>query len=131
MEGYVYVIKCLINGKMYVGSTLNLKKRWWQHWSEKERAKSKNQRMYDDMRLYGKEQFRMYDIYYGEDYKEMERKVTYNIRPEYNIRNKTKPKSKRVKKFATKTEYHRWYYHTHKKQCYGYVKKYLEKKRKL
>lgn len=127
-NGFVYIIKCLKNGKMYVGSTINTKRRWCQHWNEIERAKSKNQKMYDDMRSFGKEQFCMYVIYEGEDYKEMEKKITIRLQPEYNIRNKTPKKEASKKKWGSKTEYHRWYYKTHKEQCKAYNKKYLQKK---
>lgn len=97
----VYKILCLVNGKFYIGSSKNIQKRWYEHWDEKERAKTKNQMMYDDMRKYGKENFRIYVIYEGEDYKHIEKVVTYNLQPEYNIRNKTKHKKKDTKMEAT------------------------------
>lgn len=107
----VYKILCLVNGKFYIGSSRNIQKRWYEHWNEKERAKTNNQMMYDDMRKYGKENFRIYVIYEGDDYKHIEKVVTYNLQPEYNIRNKTR-KEKKVKRFANKNEYMRHYYHT-------------------
>ncbi len=124
----VYKILCLVNGKFYIGSSKNIRIRWYEHWSEKERAKTKNQMMYDDMRKYGKENFRIYVIYEGDDYKHIEKVVTYNLQPPYNIRNKTrKEPHKKVKRFANKTEYHRYYYSTHKE--YRDYMKDLNKKR--
>lgn len=121
----VYKILCLVNGKLYIGSSKNIRMRWSEHWNERERAKTKNQMMYDDMRKYGKENFRIYVIYEGDDYKRIEKVVTYNLQPEYNIRNKT-GKVKKVKRFASNTEYHRYYYHTEsgKEACKRAVKKY-------
>ena len=107
----VYKILCLVNGKFYIGSSINIMNRWKQHWSEKERAKTKNQMMYDDMRKYGKENFRIYVIYEGEDYKHIEKVVTCNLQPEYNIRHKTR-KVPHYKRWASKTEYRRHYYQT-------------------
>lgn len=111
----VYKILCLVNGKFYIGSSKDIRTRWGEHWNEGERAKTKNQMMYDDMRKYGKENFRIYVIYEGDDYKHIEKVVTYNLQPDYNIRNKTrKEPHKRVSKWASKTEYHKYYYHTDK-----------------
>lgn len=117
----VYKILCLVNGKFYIGSSRNIKKRWYNHWSEKERAKTNNQMMYDDMRKYGKENFRIYVIYEGEDYKHIEKVVIYNLKPEYNIRGKTR-KEPRIKRWTSKNEYMRHYYATHKE----YFKKYYK-----
>ena len=126
----VYKVLCLVNGKFYIGSSKNIRKRWYEHWDERERAKTKNQLMYDDMRKYGKENFRIYVIYEGDDYKHIEKVVTYNLQPAYNIRNKTrKEPHKKVKRFANKTEYHRYYYSTEsgKKSCKRAVKKYTSR----
>lgn len=118
----VYKILCLVNGKFYIGSSKNIQKRWYQHWDEKERSKTKNQMMYDDMRKYGKENFRIYVIYEGEDYKHIEKVVIYNLQPDYNVRLKTK-KRPYIKKWSTRNEYMRYYYATHK----GYYKEYYTK----
>jgi len=127
----VYKILCLVNGKFYIGSSKNIQKRWQEHWQEKERAKTKNQMMYDDMRKYGKENFRIYVIYEGEDYKHIEKVVTYNLQPEYNIRNKTrKEPHRRKKRWATKNEYMRHYYATHKEYYKNYYTKNSEKIKK-
>ena len=128
----VYKILCLVNGKYYIGSSKNIQKRWYEHWQEKERAKTKNQLMYDDMRKYGKENFRIYVIYEGEDYKHIEKVVTYNLQPEYNIRNKTRkePRRPRIKKFANRNEYMRYYYAAHKNYYKNYYTEHEEKIKK-
>ena len=113
----------------YIGSSKNIQKRWYEHWQEKERAKTKNQMMYDDMRKYGKENFRIYVIYEGEDYKHIEKVVTYNLQPEYNIRNKTRKESHK-KRWATRNEYMRHYYATHKEYYKNYYTKNSEKIKK-
>lgn len=126
----VYKILCLVNGKFYIGSSKNIRKRWYAHWDERERAKTKNQMMYDDMRKYGKENFRIYVIYEGDDYKHIEKVVTYNLQPGYNIRNNTrKEPRKKVKRFADRNEYHRHYYQTEsgKEACKRTVKKYTSR----
>ena len=123
----VYKILCLVNGKFYIGSSKNIRIRWYEHWDERKRAKTKNQMMYDDMRKYGKENFRIYVIYEGDDYKHIEKVVTYNLQPEYNIRNKTRKEShKKVKRFADGNEYMRHYYSTHK-EYRDYMKDYNKK----
>ena len=123
----VYKILCLTNGKFYIGSSKNIKKRWYQQ----ERAKTKNQMMYDDMRKYGKENFRIYVIYEGDDYKHIEKVVTYNLQPDYNIRNRTrKEPCIRRKRWATRNEYMRYYYATHKEYYKNYYTKNAEKIRK-
>lgn len=120
----VYKILCLVNGKFYIGSSKNISKRWCEHWNERERAKTKNQMMYDDMRKYGKGNFRIYVIYEGEDYKHIEKVVTYNLQPPYNIRNNIrKEPHKKVKRFADRNEYMRHYYSTHK-EYRDYMKDY-------
>lgn len=127
----VYKILCLVNGKSYIGSSKNIKMRWYEHWSERERAKTKNQMMYDDMRKYGKENFRIYVIYEGEDYKHIEKVVTYNLQPEYNIRNKTRKEPRiRRKRFVDRNEYMRYYYATHKDYYKNYYTKNKEKIKK-
>lgn len=127
----VYKILCLVNGKFYIGSSKNIKMRWYEHWSERERAKTKNQMMYDDMRKYGKENFRIYVIYEGEDYKHIEKVVTYNLQPEYNIRNKTRkepytPYIPKWKQLGYKY-YHQYYYATHSEYFKKYQKSYYTK----
>lgn len=122
----VYKILCLVNGKFYIGSSKNIKRRWYNHWDEKERAKTKNQMMYDDMRKYGKENFRIYVIYEGEDYKHIEKVVTCNLQPEYNIRNKTQTEPY-IKQWATRNEYMRHYYATHKEYYKGYYTEHKDK----
>ena len=124
----VYKILCLVNGKFYIGSSKNIRIRWREHWDERERAKTKNQMMYDDMRKYGKENFRIYVIYGGDDYKYIEKVVTFNLQPAYNIRNKTrKEPHKKVKRFADRNEYRRHYYSTHKEHR-DYMKDYNKKR---
>ena len=127
----VYKILCLVNGKFYIGSSKNIRKRWYEHWDEKERSKTNNQMMYDDMRKYGKENFRIYVIYEGEDYKHIEKVVTYNLQPEYNIRNKTKHEKKipKWKQLGYKS-YHQYYYATHKEYYKDYYTKNSEKIKK-
>lgn len=125
----VYKIVCLVNGKFYIGSSRNINTRWYEHWDERERAKTKNQMMYDDMRKYGKENFRIYVIYEGENYKHIEKVVTYNLQPEYNIRNKTR-RIPHIRRWTTRNEYMRYYYATHKKYFKSYYTKNAEKIRK-
>ena len=126
----VYKILCLVNGKFYIGSSKNIRIRWYQHWDKKERSKTKNQMMYDDMRKYGKENFRIYVIYEGDDYKHIEKVVTYNLQPDYNIRNRTrKEPCIRRKRWASRNEYMRHYYATHK-EYREYLKEHNKKKHK-
>jgi group I intron endonuclease len=54
---YIYTIKNLINGKIYVGQTIqsNAKMRWYSH--QADARNSKKTHLYDSMRKYGVENF--------------------------------------------------------------------------
>lgn len=57
----VYACKCLKNGKIYIGSTQNLKRRIYQHKLESKNKHNSN-RLYSDAKKYGWENFQWYII---------------------------------------------------------------------
>lgn len=55
MRFKIYCIKNLINGKVYIGKSTDVKKRWETH--KKNASKSINRRLYDSMNKYGYDNF--------------------------------------------------------------------------
>ena len=63
--------------------------------------------------------------------KQIEKVVTYNLQPEYNIRNKTRKTPRtQIKKWASRNEYMKHYYATHKEYYKNYYTKNSEKIKK-
>lgn len=88
LEKYVYKITNDINGKVYIGQTNDLKRRWKEHCNDKR----KGHLITLAIRKYGKENFSMEVLYFGEDYnskekefiskfKSRDKKYGYNIAP--------------------------------------------------
>lgn len=77
---YVYKITNLINGKVYIGQTNNIKRRIREHISGKRR----NSLIHLAIKKYGWDNFDVQTLYYGENYNEEEKKwIEF-----YNSRNK-------------------------------------------
>jgi len=53
----IYQIKNLVNNKLYIGRSTNIKKRWAQHCSESSWKKEPNKPLYKAFQLYGVENF--------------------------------------------------------------------------
>lgn len=86
MEKYVYKITNQINGKAYIGQTNNLKRRFQEHLHDKRMGHP----IYLAMKKYGKENFSLEVLYYGDNYDEEERRwiafyETSNKDKGYNI----------------------------------------------
>lgn len=82
MEKYVYKITNLINGKIYIGQTNNVKRRYQEHLHDKR----KGHPIHLAMKKYGKENFVCDILYHGENYNEEERRwIAY-----YETNNKDK-----------------------------------------
>lgn len=57
--GYIYKIENKINGKVYIGQTKNPRKRWHDHKAcGKNGSRKQRNKMYDDMKKYGVDNFR-------------------------------------------------------------------------
>lgn len=66
--GYIYCITNLINSKKYVGKTTsNLKRRFREHCSDAFKERCEKRPLYDAMRKYGIENFRIQELEYVED----------------------------------------------------------------
>lgn len=53
----VYMIKCLINGKVYIGKSNDVKRRWREHKSKLKRNNHENEKLQCDWNLYGEDNF--------------------------------------------------------------------------
>lgn len=51
--GCVYIIKCIKNNKIYVGQTIDIKRRIWEHKHALEGSKHKNKYLQEDFNKYG------------------------------------------------------------------------------
>ena len=82
---YIYRIVNIINGKCYVGQSVNPQKRFLEHTRKSSNSNLKIKRAVEK---YGRENFKLEILYYGEDYNEQEKKFIkkYNaIKKGYNI----------------------------------------------
>lgn len=80
MKKYVYKITNLINNKVYIGQTNNLKRRFQEHLHDKRC----NHPVHNALVKYGKENFKYEVLYFGENYNSEEKKwIKY-----YNSQNK-------------------------------------------
>ena len=57
MKGYIYTITNTINHKVYVGQSIDYKKRWKQHISRAKTDSGKSHKLYNAMNKYGVEMF--------------------------------------------------------------------------
>lgn len=62
MQSGIYLIKCLINGKIYVGSAVNLKKRQYEHKCRLRRSEHHNEYLQRAWCKYGEENFQFETI---------------------------------------------------------------------
>jgi group I intron endonuclease len=53
----IYQIRCLVNGRVYVGSAVNIRQRWNGHRSDLSRGRHRSPRLQNAWRKYGPEQF--------------------------------------------------------------------------
>jgi group I intron endonuclease len=66
-RGGVYVIRCLVNGKYYIGSSIRLWARWCQHKTDLTRNCHYSRRLQNAWNKYGAEQFEWYVLEYVDD----------------------------------------------------------------
>ena len=84
---YIYQIRNKINGKCYIGQSVNPQRRFLEH---TRKSSNSNLKVIRSVQKYGRENFELNILYYGEDYNEKERyyiqffdsiKNGYNIAP--------------------------------------------------
>lgn len=62
MQSGIYLIKCLANGKIYVGSAVNLKKRSWEHFYRLKKNEHHNEYLQRAYNKYGHDAFQFIQI---------------------------------------------------------------------
>lgn len=78
----IYAIRCVVNGKLYIGRTLRLEERIKIHFAELKSGRHSNNQMLDDYKKYGKDNFEVYVIEENVPYEE--RKKEYEYMRKYN-----------------------------------------------
>lgn len=84
----VYKITNTATNDFYIGSSKNVKKRWWQHKCSSEWKKHPNSPLYQDMQKYGvdKFDFQILENVKPEQLKESEQQLIEKLQPTYNNR---------------------------------------------
>ena len=100
----IYAIRCIKNGKLYIGRTTNLIRRIEVHFQELKSGRHTNKEMLEDYKKYGREEFEIYlleeNIPFDErrkEYKYMEQFNTYDKKYGYNHKDKSKVKNNEIK----------------------------------
>ena len=89
----VYMIKCLINGKVYIGKSNDVKRRWREHKSRLKRNNHENEKLQYDWNEYGEDnfEFKLIENYDNEEFGiELEKKYinkykSYDLNFGYNM----------------------------------------------
>ena len=89
----VYMIKCLINGKVYIGKSNDVKRRWREHKSRLKRNNHENEKLQYDWNKYGEDnfEFKLIENYDNEEFGiELEKKYineykSYDLNFGYNM----------------------------------------------
>lgn len=81
----IYMIKNKINGKCYIGQSIDLERRWKQHY--KYNVNFENYPLYRSFKKHGIENFEFIDLEYVENFEDLTSREMYwynKIKPEYN-----------------------------------------------
>ena len=136
----VYKITCTVTGDFYIGSSINVKRRWVYHKCPSSLKKYPNNRMYQDMYKYGIEAFTFEILIESpqELLKRKEQEAIETLRPTYNScdayateesefsKNKERYKSYRETHKEELKVYMKTYYEAHKDEHKAYMKAYRE-----
>lgn len=87
MKSGIYQIENEVNGKQYIGSTTNLKRRWWYHLGDLRRGQHSNRHLQAAFNKYGERAFTFSVLEHAEVESLLKREQHYldTRMPEYNI----------------------------------------------
>lgn len=131
----VYEIVNIITGDLYIGSTVDLKRRKIQHLCESTWRKNPNKQLYKDIKQYGKNNFLFKPIWLcnPEELKKYEQLAIEKYRPQYNIRDAYTRLSKeeyqkkyRKEKADSIKQYHKQYEKEHADSIKQYQKQWYK-----
>ena len=114
----VYQIVNTITGDIYIGSSVDLKRRKRKHFNENTWKRVPNSRLYKDMKQYGKDNFLFRPVWLcnSDELKKYEQTAIDKYKPKYNIRNACTGMSKE--------EYQKQYNKQYKKEHADNIKQY-------
>ena len=117
----VYRIVNMITGYYYIGSTIDLERRKYQHFNENCWRQQSNKQLYKDMKQYGKDNFLFEPIWLcnPEELKKYEQIAIEKYNPRYNIRVAYTGLTG-----LTKEQYHKQYYEKNIDSIKQYNKQY-------
>ena len=82
----VYKITNIITGEFYIGSSQNIKQRWYQHKNSAFWKQHLNIKLYKDMSQYGRDNFTIDVIEETTDLHNREQYYIEQLKPSYNVR---------------------------------------------
>ena len=118
MTSGVYKITNNITGEFYIGSSKNIKRRWYQHRSPSVHKQLPNSKLYKDMASYGLDNFTFEIIEETDSLKEREQYYIEQLKPSYNS-NRAKGQDK-----DSIRQYYKEYYKEHIEENKARMEKY-------
>jgi len=88
---WIYEIRCIRSGNVYIGMTKNVARRWSEHISELQRNKHLSNLMQTEFNLYGLAGFTWqvtHEVETREEAHQIERALIKDLDPKYNTRNR-------------------------------------------
>lgn len=118
----IYKITNKVTGECYIGSSVNVYKRWRHHTWESTWKERPNNKLYQDMAKYGVEKFEFQLIVETEpaDLKLLEQEYIEQLHPTYN---------RYRAKGLDKIEYDRKWFAEHRTEWNEYMRQYYQKKK--
>ena len=93
----IYKVTNNITGDFYIGSSQNIKQRWYQHKNPAFWKQHLNIKLYKDMAQYGRDNFTIDVIEETADLKEREQYWVDHLKPSYNVRRANGQNTERYK----------------------------------
>lgn len=123
----VYKITNNITGDFYIGSSKNIKVRWYNHKCLSRWSRIPNQRMYQDMAQYGLNNFKFEILEETAEFKDREQYWIDQLRPSYNRQRANGQDIERYKE--TRRKVSKEWYEAHQEEMSAYQKDWYKSNR--